>query len=333
MKTILKTFSVCAVVLVCAASFAYAAPQCSIVSSSIPWNQSDQGTWKSDVYQLTIECKDNGSPVAGYQAQFNVNLQEGANWQNTIATLTLYSTPTDSAGRAFIIVPLIHEQKTDGNYIHICPFDDISCNGGVNSQQSQAAPVNSSITAPITIQSTPGCFNTILGCCQTTITITCCIPNKVFSYCTTVPGGSCATGTTHPDACTTITATWDAYGTCNYCDGICVPNTAIELSSFTAQPGNGSVTLNWATETEIDNAGFNILRADSENGEYAKINAAIIPAKAGATQGASYQFIDNNARNRNTYYYKLEDIDLNGTSTMHGPKSATPRLILGILGK
>ena len=105
------------------------------------------------------------------------------------------------------------------------------------------------------------------------------------------------------------------------------PTTAIELSSFTAKPGNGSVTLNWTTETEIDNAGFNILRADSEDGEYVKINAAIIPAKAGAAQGAFYQFIDENVRNRKTYYYKLEDIDLSGTANQNGPKSTTPKWI------
>ena len=34
-------------------------------------------------------------------------------------------------------------------------------------------------------------------------------------------------------------------------------------------------------------------------------------------------------QNRKTYYYKLEDIDINGTATMHGPVSATPRLIYG----
>jgi hypothetical protein len=37
-------------------------------------------------------------------------------------------------------------------------------------------------------------------------------------------------------------------------------------------------------------------------------------------------------QNRKTYYYKLEDIDLNGTSTMHVPMSATPRWVLGYLG-
>ncbi len=59
---------------------------------------------------------------------------------------------------------------------------------------------------------------------------------------------------------------------------------------------------------------------------------SIIPAQGFATQGASYSFVDNEVKNRKTYYYKLEDIDLNGTSTMHGPVSATPRWFLGIFG-
>ena len=57
---------------------------------------------------------------------------------------------------------------------------------------------------------------------------------------------------------------------------------------------------------------------------------SLIPAQGSSTQGASYEFIDNDVKNRKTYYYKLEDIDLNGNSTMHGPVSATPRLIYGM---
>jgi hypothetical protein len=107
--------------------------------------------------------------------------------------------------------------------------------------------------------------------------------------------------------------------------------TAITLASFEAKPGNNKVTLTWETATEINNAGFNILRAESETGAYVKINAAIIPAKAGATQGAAYQFIDSTAKNRTTYFYKLQDIDLNGSATDHGPVNATPRLIFSIV--
>jgi hypothetical protein len=93
------------------------------------------------------------------------------------------------------------------------------------------------------------------------------------------------------------------------------------------------VVIEWTTEAEIDNAGFIIYRAESRDGEYIQINDTLIIGQGFATQGAVYEFVDTEVQNRKTYYYKLEDIDLNGTSTMHGAESATPRWIYGIFGK
>ena len=116
---------------------------------------------------------------------------------------------------------------------------------------------------------------------------------------------------------------------CESYDGMwdVVCETLINLSSFAAVPKKGKVIVEWATESEIDNAGFNLYRSESETGDYTKINNSLIPAKGSPTQGASYEFIDTDVQNRKTYYYKLEDIDLNGNSTMHGSVLATPRLI------
>jgi len=111
---------------------------------------------------------------------------------------------------------------------------------------------------------------------------------------------------------------------------VSVPITLIELTSFTATPLHKEVIINWSTESEIDNAGFNIYRLKAEDGEYIKINTALIPAQGSITQGAFYEFVDTNVQNRKTYYYKLEDMDLNGISTMHEPVNATPRLIYGM---
>jgi hypothetical protein len=107
------------------------------------------------------------------------------------------------------------------------------------------------------------------------------------------------------------------------------PATLVELSSFTVTPEAGKVILQWNTESEIDNAGFNIYRADASKGEYVKINAALIPAEGSSTQGSAYEFADTSVRNRKTCWYRLEDLALNGVSTMHGPVSATPRLLYG----
>ena len=106
-----------------------------------------------------------------------------------------------------------------------------------------------------------------------------------------------------------------------------MPPTLITLSIFEAEPGNKRVKLFWKTEAEINTEGFNLYRASVEDGEYLKINDAIIPALGSPGQGASYTFTDSEMRNRTTYWYKLEDIDTSGNSTLHGPVSATPRTI------
>jgi len=107
----------------------------------------------------------------------------------------------------------------------------------------------------------------------------------------------------------------------------CPPPTVITLTAFNAIPGNREVTVSWTTASEIDNAGFNIYRSESENGAYVKLNGSLIPAKGSPSAGATYQFPDKEVKNRKTYWYKLEDIDIHGVSTMHGSVSAIPLLI------
>jgi len=106
--------------------------------------------------------------------------------------------------------------------------------------------------------------------------------------------------------------------------------TAIDLSSFIATPKSSKIILQWRTETEIDNAGFNIYRSTDDKGEYEKINSALIPAQGSPAQGASYEFIDSGLKSGKTYYYKLEDIDSNGIATFHGPVKAVPRWWYGL---
>jgi len=106
--------------------------------------------------------------------------------------------------------------------------------------------------------------------------------------------------------------------------------TQIELADFQAIPGNNAVNLYWITVSEIDNAGFNIYRAESADGEYQQINNSLIPAEGSPSIGSVYIYTDDGLQNRKAYYYKLEDIDLNGISTMHGPVSAVPRLVKGM---
>jgi hypothetical protein len=88
--------------------------------------------------------------------------------------------------------------------------------------------------------------------------------------------------------------------------------------SFAVQAGAGSsVTIAWETGTEIDNAGYNLYRATSVQGPWTRINNALIAAQGDALFGASYSFVDRPGRG--TFYYRLEDVDYYGVSTLHDP--------------
>ncbi|CAN2041445.1 hypothetical protein GMMP15_470001 [Candidatus Magnetomoraceae bacterium gMMP-15] len=90
--------------------------------------------------------------------------------------------------------------------------------------------------------------------------------------------------------------------------------TVVKLTDFTAKHINGNIFIEWQTATEIETAGFNIFRADSENGQYSKITETFIPNTGGAIIGASYSFTDTTAKNGSTYFYKLEEIENNSTT-------------------
>ena len=100
--------------------------------------------------------------------------------------------------------------------------------------------------------------------------------------------------------------------------------TLVELDQFTAVSKGNQITITWTTASEIDNAGFNIWRSTTKNVKHDdnKINSTIIPAVAGATDGATYSYIDDKVVPGVTYYYQLEDINARGLSTFHGPVSA-----------
>lgn len=100
------------------------------------------------------------------------------------------------------------------------------------------------------------------------------------------------------------------------------PPTLITLASFTANYDN-TLALEWQTASEIDNAGFNIWQSDTEDGQYVRINDKLIPAKGSPIQGAADAYQPSGTVPGRTHHYKLEDVDLGGVSTFHGPISVT----------
>ena len=98
--------------------------------------------------------------------------------------------------------------------------------------------------------------------------------------------------------------------------------TAVELSSFIAAPQDNDILVTWETAMELDNVGFNLYRSTAAAGPYTLLNAALIPPQfPGQVMGGTYEWLDTNVMPDVTYYYRLEDIDVKGISTFHGPIS------------
>jgi uncharacterized repeat protein (TIGR01451 family) len=107
--------------------------------------------------------------------------------------------------------------------------------------------------------------------------------------------------------------------------------TRVQLMSFSAQTskdknGAGRVILFWRTGGEAHNLGFNVYR--EQNGSRVRLNPSLIAGSALLMRGAlpkhsgkTYSWIDSSPT-AGTGQYWLEDVDVNGTRTMHGPVEA-----------
>ena len=99
----------------------------------------------------------------------------------------------------------------------------------------------------------------------------------------------------------------------------------VVLSSFTAQPGDGEVTLCWSTESEVANLGFHVYRALEVEGIYERLTGELIPGAGSTATRQTYSFTDRNVVNGITYWYRLEDVAFDGTRTVHGAICVTPQ--------
>ncbi len=93
----------------------------------------------------------------------------------------------------------------------------------------------------------------------------------------------------------------------------------VELSLLEAENRDNRVFINWTTQTEKNNLGFNIYRSNSEKGDYTKINSSLIMGAGNSTTPQNYEFADDKVEAQKTYYYQLEDVDQTGSSRFHGP--------------
>jgi hypothetical protein len=103
----------------------------------------------------------------------------------------------------------------------------------------------------------------------------------------------------------------------------------VELSSFTTLYANGNAILNWTTQSETNNLGWNIYRGETENAlenntTFCLNNSGLIPGAGTTTEPTNYQFTDEyDVIVNQTYWYWLETVDGGGNTDNYGPVTLT----------
>ena len=85
-------------------------------------------------------------------------------------------------------------------------------------------------------------------------------------------------------------------------------NVPVELSAFSANVSNGNVVLNWTTESELNNQGFEVERRTAE-GQFVTIGS--VQGNGTTTERKQYSYTDAGVETGN-YYYRLKQIDFGG---------------------
>jgi hypothetical protein len=103
----------------------------------------------------------------------------------------------------------------------------------------------------------------------------------------------------------------------------------VELVSFTGTVVNDGVALRWDTASEINHSGFNVHRVAAASTSampqtLSLVNEQMVTSQGGAGQGASYMLLDGDVMSEGeSRDYMLEEIDVNGLRTFHGPVRVT----------
>ena len=101
----------------------------------------------------------------------------------------------------------------------------------------------------------------------------------------------------------------DDFGTPGHTSNTPLP---VSLSFFRPTLENGEIVIRWTTESELDNAGFNILRSDSQDGEFKQVNSELVQGAGTTGERNTYKWVDESAKLGVVYYYQIEDVSFAG---------------------
>ena len=256
---------------------------------------------------------------------------------NTATDTTLVASPTQAD--VSIIKTASPEPVNQGTNLS---YTLIVKNGGPAVAQSVV------VTDPIPAQVTYSSSQTTAGTCTysaVTTTVSCNIGNlsvgSTVVITINVNAAVFSSSTLSTNTATVSASTTDpnaSNNTSSFTSTIQSP-TAVDLASFNAyaQP-DGTVRLVWRTHEESRNLGFHIYREDGAGRH--RVDPSLIAGSALILRGSrpqhaakSYAAIDAQPAPNAAYW--LEDVDINGTRTLHGPvyaETASAEQVRSVVG-
>jgi hypothetical protein len=97
------------------------------------------------------------------------------------------------------------------------------------------------------------------------------------------------------------------------------PTVPVELSSFTATiNAENYVLLTWVSQSESNISGYNVYRNTSDDLSSA-IKISDLIQGTNSSEATTYTYLDQELEQSGTYYYWLQNVDLDGTMSFYGP--------------
>jgi len=298
----------------------------------------------------TITCTDVSSLALNASASFTLVLQvnsataSGTNIAETVTANASNIVPNSTSNSATATVVVANANSADMAIVKTATPSPTVASGDTLTYTLQvtnngpASATDVTVTDPLPSDVTFLSVNTTAGTCsEAGGTVTCLLgtmaasPNPTDTATVTIltlagaPGVVTNTATVSADqsdpVLTNNSSTWPETITAA---------TKIGLQSFAAQrnkdkTGSNRVVLYWKTGGEAHNLGFNVYR--EQNGERVQLNPSLIAGSALMMRGTlpkhtgkTYTWIDSSPASSGAYW--LEDVDTNGTRTLHGPVQA-----------
>lgn len=92
------------------------------------------------------------------------------------------------------------------------------------------------------------------------------------------------------------------------------PPLSVTLNFFRGESVSDGARLYWQTATELDTAGFRILRASDSGGPFQELSEiGFVEARGGPVSGDTYEVLDATVDTGQTYWYRLVEVEQNSS--------------------